>query len=616
MTQPSPALTMQFGVYEVDLKAGELRKQGLRIKLQEKPFQVLALLLERPGELVTREELQKKLWPGDTFVDFDHSMNTAVNKLREALGDSAESPRFIETLPKRGYRFIAPVQLGGRAQAVPAMAPAGRQRPAVIGVVAALVVVLGVAAYLGWKRWAHRATPPEGRIMLAVLPFENLSGDSEQEYFSDGMTEEMISQLGQIHPERLGVIARTSAMKYKKTSKGVDEIGRELAVQYLVEGSVRRGGERVRITAQLVQVSDQTEVWSESFESGESDVLALQSEVARAIAQQIQVKLAVPGMAQPGRLGPVNAEAHDAYLKARYWAAKGVTDQAITSFEKAIAAEPDFALAHAGLADSMLFLAPAPEFMPKAKAAALKALELDNTLSDAHAALGLVRLMYEWDWRGAESSFRRALELDPSNAEAHLRYSHYLAAVGRLDEAIAEAQLAQRSDPLSPLAYQTEGRYYHFLGQEDRAIEQCKKSLELDPDFRWGHIFLSFSYRRKGMHDEAWLHRKRAWELFGAPPELISLAENRYRQEGFNGVLRTEMEAGEREARKGRMASAALPLTYVQLGDTEKALYWLQKAYENHTRDMIYIKVEPIYDPIRSDPRFKKIVEQMNFPKN
>ncbi len=426
----------------------------------------------------------------------------------------------------------------------------------------------------------------------------------------------MISQLGQIHPERLGVIARTSAMKYKKTNKGVDEIGRELAVHYLVEGSVRRGGERVRITAQLVQVSDQTEVWSESFESSESDVLVLQSEVARTIAQQIQAKLAVPGPARPVRLGPVSAEAHDAYLKARYWNAKGATNQAIKFYKEAIAAQPDFALAYAGLADSMLFLAPPTEFMPQAKTAALEALALDSALPDAHAALGLVKLMYEWDWSGAESSFRRALELDPSNAEAHLRYSHYLAAVGRLEEAIAEAQRAQRSDPLSPLAYQTEGRYYHFLHQEDRAIELYNKSLELDPDFVWGHLFLSFSYREKGMYDEAWFHRKRAWILFGTPAELIILGEKRYRQEGYAGVLRTEIQAGEREARRGRMASAALALNYVHLGDKEKALYWLEKAYENHTRDLIYVNVEPFYDPIRSEPRFKKMVERMNFPQN
>ena len=615
MTQPSQPANVRFGVFELDLRAGELRKQGLKIKLQEKPFQVLALLLERPGEVVTREELQKRLWPEDTFVDFDHSMNTAVNKLREALGDSAESPRFIKTLPKRGYRFIAPVQPVGRTEAAPMLAARRSQRPAVVGIVGAVVVVAALV-YFGWTRWGQRAKPPEGRIMLAVLPFQNLSGDAEQEYFSDGLTEEMISQLGQIHPQRLGVIARTSAMKYKKSNKGVDEIGRELDVHYLVEGSVRRGGERVRITAQLVQVSDQTEVWSESFESSEGDILVLQSEVARTIAQQIQVKLAVPGPARPVRAGPVRAEAHDAYLKGRYWASKGVTDKAVRFFEEAIAAEPNFALAHAALADSLVFLVPTREFMPKAKAEALKALELDSTLSDAHAGLGLARLMYEWDWKGAESSFRRALELDPSNAEAHLRYSHYLAAVGRLEEALGEARLVQRSDPLSPLAYQTAGRYYYFLGQQDRAIEQYKKSLDMDPDFRWGHVFLSFSYRQKGMDEEAFAHRKRAWELFGVPADRIAEVEKRYQREGYDSVFRFQIETGEREARAGRMGSVTLPLAYIHLGDKEKGLYWLEKAFENHTRDMIYIKVEPDYDPVRADPRFQRIVERMNFPQN
>jgi TolB-like protein/Tfp pilus assembly protein PilF len=453
-------------------------------------------------------------------VDFDHSMNTAVNKLREALGDSAESPRFIETLPKRGYRFIAPVQPSAQSAA-----PRPRHRPAVVGVAAGLIVVLGLAAYVGWQRWGRRATPPEGRIMLAVLPFENLSGDPEQEYFSDGMTEEMISQLGQVHPERLGVIARTSAMQYKKTSKRVDEIGHELGVDYVVEGSVRRGNERIRVTAQLIQVSDQTKVWSESYESSVGDVLALQSEVARAIAGEIQLKLA-PQQPAPR---PVNPAAYEAYLKGVFHMRKLTTPEVkkgFDYFQQAIAIDPNYALAYTGLAacyglGNFMGMRPS-ESRPKAKEAALKALELDDTLAEAHASLATV-LMDEWDWAGADREFRRALELNAGIAHIHSGQAWLLAVTGRTVEAITEMTRARELDPLSVGTVTGLGRMFMFARRYDEAIEQFGKAQELDPNYIWAHFFRGIAYQQKGMHHEAVAEIQKAMAL--GDPEYKAIGE-------------------------------------------------------------------------------------------
>ncbi len=613
---------IQFGVFEVDLRAGELRRQGMKLKLQEKPFQVLTVLLERPGEVVTREELQRRLWPEDTFVDFDHSMNTAVNKLREALGDSAESPRFIETLPKRGYRFIALVQPAGRGLAGAEVAPAMGRRPAVIGVVAALVVVLALGAYLVWQRWGRRATPPEGRIMLAVLPFENLSGDPEQEYFSDGMTEEMISQLGQVHPERLGVIARTSAMRYKKTDKRIDEIGRELGVDYVVEGSVRRANERVRVTAQLIQVSDQTKVWSDSYESSVGDVLALQNEVARAIASEIQLKFTPQEETLPARTRPVNPEAYEAFLKGRYYFHKGNLanfKQAFEHFQQAISKDPNYAPAHVGLAEcytqgNYLGLQPR-EAMPKAKAAALKALELDEELGDAHAALASALFYYDWDWEAAGREFKRALELDPGSTHVHASYAWYVAALGRSEEAIAEAQQARVLDPLDLGTYVTVGRTFYFARRYDEAIEQYRKALELDPNYYWARFFMGLAYEQKGMHGEAITEIAKAHALNGSE-EFATQLEKAYRERGYQGALRTWAERWQRPAQPGtpRAQASSVALIYLRLGEKELALQWLEKAHEERSRALVFSKVEPQLDPLRSDPRFKQFLRRMNLP--
>ncbi len=615
---------VRFGVFEVDLRAGELRKHGLKIKLHGRPFQILALLLEHPGEAVTRVELQEKLWPADTFVDFDHGLSNAVNKLREALGDAADNPRFVETLPRRGYRFIAPVEKldGVASPAVSEPAPTTEKATAFpqgrdfrIGLaVLVLSAVVLAGGYFAWQRlWPQ--TPALGeKIMLAVLPFENLSSDPEQEYFADGMTVELITALGRLDPKRLGVIAPTSAMAYKGASKPIAQIRADLGVDYVLEGSVRREGERVRIAAQLVHTGDQTQLWSETYERELLGIFAVQTELANSIAASLAVEFLPGRQTAPARMPTTNAEAYEAFLKGRHFDQKGSTEKAVALFEQAIVHDPAYAPAYAGLANSLLFRVPAREFMPRAKTAALKALELDPSLPEAHAALGLVKLMYEWDWTGAEKTFRRALELNPADPETHLRYSHYLAAVGKLDEAIAVARRAQKLDPLAPRPGQIIGRLYTFAGQTDRAIEEYQKNLELHPNFYWSNLFLSFAYEDKGMYDQWFAYRMKAWRVWGVNPEVLAEAEKVYSEFGHEGLLRRMIELGEERARRGSMPSATITINYIKLGEKEKALYWLEKAFEHHTRDLIYLKVESKYDPLRSDSRFQELVHRMNFP--
>jgi len=611
--------SVRFGVFEIDLRAGEVRKQGMRVKLQEKPFQVLALLLERPGEVVTREELQKKLWPEDTFVDFDHSMNTAVNKLREALGDSAESPRFIETLPKRGYRLIAPVQAAGQA-AVSSAAPTPQPRSAMLGVAAALIVVL-VLAYWGWTRWGQRATPPEGRIMLAVLPFHNVGGDPEQEYFSDGLTEEMISQLGRLHPERLRVIASTSAMHYKKTTKRVDQIGQELGVDYVLEGSVRRGGERVRITAQLVQVSDQTEVWSDSYESSEGDVLALQTEVARAIAQQIQLKLTPQEQARLAASRPINPKAHEAYLLGRHFWGKRSDEglrKAIQSFEQAIAQDPNYAPAYSGLADanfssSFWGLVPASEGMPKGAAAARKAVELDETLAEAHGSMAFAK-MWENDWPGAEAQYKRMIELNPGYAQGRIWHGDFLTSQGRTDEAVQEMRRALELDPLSLMVNNATGWHLYLARRYDEAIAQFKKALELDANFALAHYDLGRVYEQKGMYEQALAEFQKAASLSPETPYILAGLGYGYGRMGRRREAEKVLEDLKALSKRRPVGSLNLAIVHLGLGDKNRALDELEKAVTERDGWLRYLKADPIYDPLRSEPRFQALMAQWRFP--
>jgi TolB-like protein/DNA-binding winged helix-turn-helix (wHTH) protein len=444
---------VRFGTFKLDLRTGKLRKGGVRVNLPEQPLQVLKTLLDRPGELVTREEVRQRLWSAETFVDFEHGLNASVRRLRDALGDSAETPRFVETLPRRGYRFIAPVthepaansppsvpEIGSEARAVlpPEVKPAWRPtRVSIAGVIGAVAVVtaavLWVSGYRLGSAVPHPSTADTGRLMLAVLPFENLTGDPDNEYISDGMTEELIAQLGRMDPSRLGVIARTSAMQFKKTSKRADEISVDLGVSHLLEGSIRTTGSRIRIAVQLIETQHESHVWAELYERDAKDVVTLQRDVAEAIVRQVTTSLAVASSDSiASRRHSTSAEAYQNYLRGRYYWSKDTADRlqkAMEHFHRAIELDPSYALAYSGVADTYILLGsdgflPMSEAYPLARTAALKALELDDKVGEAHMSMAAVSADYDWDWPEADRHYKRAVALNPNDVTAQRSYTN------------------------------------------------------------------------------------------------------------------------------------------------------------------------------------------------
>jgi serine/threonine-protein kinase len=500
--------------------------------------------------------------------------------------------------------------------------PVWRLAAAGFAVVALLAVLVGLNVGGLRQRLLRGATPPPGKIMLAVLPFDNLSADPEQEYFSDGMTEEMIAELGQLQPQRLGVIARTSAMHYKGTDKRIDEIGRELGVDYILEGSVRRAAGRVRITAQLIQVSDQTHLWAESYERELADIFAIQSDVAQRIARSLEVELLPAQQARLASARPVNPEAYGAYLKGRFHWNKRTEEEVrkgIEYFQQAIEKDPNYALAYAGLADSYNILGdysyvPPEEAYPRAKVAAAKALETDDTLAEAHTSLAKAAHLYDWNWLAAERGFQRALALNPSYAPAHHWYAEYLAAMGRVDEAIAEKKRARELDPLSLIINSSEGWVLYFARRYDQAIEQLQKALEMDPNFAVAHLWLGWAYEQKGMYEEAIREFQKAVTLFKGSTYPIASLGHAYAVSGKRGeALKLLNEL--KELSKRRYVSAYdLALVYAGLGEKDQAFKWLEKAYEERYGWITMLKLEPRFDPLRADPRFQSLLRRMNFP--
>jgi TolB-like protein/DNA-binding winged helix-turn-helix (wHTH) protein/Tfp pilus assembly protein PilF len=631
----------RFDEFELDLRTVEIYKQGKRIKLQDQPSQVLVLLTERPGELVTREELQKKLWPNETFVDFDHGVNIAVNKLRDALGDSADHPRFIETLPRRGYRWLVPVECvvdisANVRVAVPARAP-GEARSSPSAAAEAVptpkarllaAVAIPAIAFLGMlalvfaldvgklrTRLLDSAVP--ARIQsIAVLPLENLSHDPEQEYFADGMTEELITSLGKIGA--LHVTSRTSVMRYKKTDKSLPQVARELNVDGIVEGTVQRSGDRVRITAQLIHAPTDRHLWAESYDRELKDVLTLQNEVARAIASEIKTTLTPQEQKSLATFRPVNPGAYEAYLKGRYYwnlrTAEGFK-KASDYFQQAINQQPDYGSAYSGLADCNSGLtwhgfAVPTEALPKAKAAALKAIEMDPASGEAHASLGLV-LSHQWSWASAEDEFKRALQLNPRYANAHHWYGDYLSVVGRHEEALAEAKRAFELDPLSPMINTWLGYRYYHARRYDEAIEQGRKILEFDPSFGAAHLLLGLAYVQKGLHAQAISELQTATSLSGNSPIYMAQLGVAYAAGGKNTEALSIVEQLQNIARQRYVSSYGLAQIYAALGNKQQAMKWLQSAYDERAVWMEYIKVDPVLDSLRSQPRFQDLVRQM-----
>jgi TolB-like protein/DNA-binding winged helix-turn-helix (wHTH) protein len=637
---PVERRTVRFGVFEVDLRAGELRKSGLRIKLQEKPFQILGALLERAGEIVTREELQKRLWPGDTFVDFDHSLGTAVGKLRQALGDSAQNPRFVETLGGRGYRFIAPVTAsgqvfaarsgddlaGGQARDADSVAAAPEKRPRGgpskfwLGTGAAMVVAAVVVAVLsvsGWRDRVLNLDRPTAISSLAILPFENLTHDSNQEYYADGMTEELITDLGKIGALR--VISRTSVMSYKGARKPLAQIARELNVDAVVEGSVLRSGQRVRITAQLVRANPEKHLWAESYERDARDVLALQADVAHDIAVEIRVKLTPQEQARMSSSRPVDPEAHEAYLRGVYfWNKRTEPDleKSVEYFNSAIQKDPGYAVFYAGLAQAYNsigvygHLAPR-EIFPKARVVALKALALDDSLGEAHAALGFYKSVYDWDQPGADIEFRRAIELNPGYTFAHIWRGEVLSLMEQHAEARAELDRARELDPTSLIASDQRGWVLYMARDYDEAIAQIQKTLELEPRFAHAHCWLGKAYLQKGMVLEGLAQLQESASLPGGDsPLFLPWLGYAYALSGNRAEAYKVIDAIKSQERKGFGSPSGMAAIYCGLGETNQALDWLEKACQERDPMLPNIQVEPAFDPLRSNTHFQDLVRR------
>jgi TolB-like protein/DNA-binding winged helix-turn-helix (wHTH) protein/Flp pilus assembly protein TadD len=636
MQTRDPAQRLRFGVFEADVRTGELTKRGKRLRLQEQPFQLLAILLEKPGELVTREELSNRLWP-QTIVDFDHGLNKAIAKIREALGDSSENPRFIETVARRGYRFLADVAVVPDGEPAPVAddlaapvdsglrghADAGRstRRPTarawgLFGFGLALVL----AASLSWVLYP-RALPSAAIRSLAVLPLENLSGDPAQDYFAEGMTDELITRLAQI--SALRVISRTSVMTYKSARKSLPDIARELNVDAVVEGSVSRSGERVRITAQLIQVPADTHIWAQSYDEDFQDTLALQSKVTRDIAEQIQVTLNRQEQAALVKSKTVNPEAYEDYLKGRYFWNKRTGDalkKAIAYFSHAIDTDPTYAEAYSGLADSYALsgdweygvLSPKDAFS-KAKTAATKALALDDSLGEAHTSLAFAMDLYGWDWDAAEEEYKLAIKLNPGYATAHHWYAWHLMVTGRNSEGISELRKAENLDPLSLIISADIADALCIAHLYDESVQQSKKTLEMDPGFAVAHYEMGQALTQKHMYDEAIAEFQRAIDLSGHNGAFDSNLAYAYALSGRKEEAIQIVKNLEAREDQNPSADANVALIYVGLGDRDQAMNWLSKAYEARFNPSILLR--PAFDPLRSDARFQDLLRRIGLPR-
>jgi TolB-like protein/DNA-binding winged helix-turn-helix (wHTH) protein/Flp pilus assembly protein TadD len=631
------ASVVRFGIYEIALQSGELRKAGVRIRVQHQPLKLLEILLERPGEVVTREELRSRIWPNESFGDFDQAVNVAVAKLRSALGDSADNPRYIETLPRRGYRFIAEVRVAGpplsklgsdqevtsreEGQRAPFDAAETLAAPKPLtwkhgGAALGLAIVLALSVAVVWallRKGRAPANVASARTVrsLAVLPLENLSSDS-QDYFADGMTDELITDLAQIGALR--VISRTSVMPYKGVRKPLPQIARELNVDAVVEGTVLRSGTQVRITAQLISAPDDKHLWAQSYEGHLRDTLALQKKVARNIAEQIRITLTPQEREVLENVKVVNPEAYEDYLKGRYFWNKRTADdlkKAADYYNQSVAIDPNYALPHTGLAD----IYQVADNRQMARQEVQKALELDDELAEAHNSRARLLYLFDRDWEGSDREFQRALQLDHNYAPAHHWYSMYLALKGHKEQALAEAEKAYELDPLSAVVGANLAKILEEMGQYDRAIEQARKTLDLDPDSGVTHAVLGIVYEDKKMYAEAISEYKRALELGGGQPgEVQGLLGYAYAVSGKRADA--EKMIAELKTLLPGHKHAALDLAVVSSGlnDKENALYWLEKAREMQVSDLIGIGQDSHFVELRGDRRFQALVQQVGVP--
>jgi TolB-like protein/DNA-binding winged helix-turn-helix (wHTH) protein/Tfp pilus assembly protein PilF len=619
-----------FGRFRVDPVERVLLVDGHPVSLTPKAFDTLLELLEHSGHVLEKDELLRRVWP-DTFVE-EGTLAQNISTLRKVLDEVPDGSAYIETIPRRGYRFAGAVRKTGfepesEENFPPVQIVTARRagRPDWI-VALAIAAVSLVTLFLARERIWPSPDPPPKKIMLAVLPFENLSGDSQQEFFSSGLTEEMITQLGDLEPNRLGVIARTSAMQYKGAKKDTRQIGRELGVDYILEGSVRREGDRVRITAQLIQVKDQTHLWARDYDRNLRDILALQSDVAGAIAREIKLKLSSDESTRLASAPELNPEAYELYLKGRYFWNKRTEDgfvRAIRYFEQATALDPNYAQPFAGLADAYALLGSMPnqeisrgEAMPKAKAAALKALQLNDSLADAHTSLAFVEMQYEWDWAGSQKEFKRALELNPNYATAHQWYAVWLISQGKQDAALEEERRAQEADPLSTIIKTDTAQLLLYAGRYDEAVRQAQRALEIDPGFQLAHIYLGEAYTAKQDYQAAISEFQKALANSKGDPWATSTFARTYALAG----QRRKSEAILRDMLHGvknrEDLALSLAIVYTAQGENDQAFAWLEKGYQRREGGLIFLNVTPDFQSLHLDPRFDDLAGRVGLPRN
>lgn len=564
----------EFGGFRLDVKGRLLFRGKAPIALPPKAVDTLLILVENAGSVVDKGELLNRVWK-DAFVE-EGSLTRTISLLRKALGRGEQE--YIATVSKRGYRFAAQV-----------------------------------------VKTAEQSST-QGRWLLVVLPFENLSGDSTQEYFNDGLTEEMITQLSRLNPEHLRVIARTSAMRYKGAKKSIREIGEELGVAYVLEGSVRRDGGRVRIAAQLIQVSDETHVWAQTYERDLGDILKLQSEVSQAVAKEIRIKLTPQEAKRLASLQEVSPAAYEAYLRGRHLWNKRTEESmrsSIACYESAIRQHSQYAIAYAGIADSYVMLAcrgmaPAKETFLKAKVAARKALDLDHELGDAHGSLAHVRL-HDWDWDDLESDFQRAIELNPAQAIVYYWYGEYLMSMGRPEDAIAVTQKAYETDPLSPVIGASLGMILFLARRYDLAAAVLERAKEITPDHFLPHMRMGLLRIQQRRYDEAIRELKTAVDLAGRSTETLAALATACAASGEVNNARTILDELENPAGKRYVLPYNIAKIYSAMGNAEKAFEWLERSYKEGNPDLIELNSEPIFDGIRGDPRFGELMQRVGW---
>jgi len=623
---------LRFDSFELDVRAAELRKAGVKLRLQGQPIQVLATLLNSAGELVTREQLRAQVWPAETFVDFDHSLHNSIARLREALGDSAGTPRYIETLPRRGYRFIGTVERVGVEELLsiasthaspPGEAPVAPVRSRRWAIFVGALLLLGIVAIAAilvlMPTLSHRAVATPAVRSIAVLPLANFSGDPAQEYFADGMTDELITDLAKIGALR--VISRTSVMRYKGTSKSLPEIARELNVDGIVEGSVTRSGQRVRITAQLLYGPTDKHLWAETYDRDLGDVLGLQSEVAQAIAQQVRAQVSPQQQARFNAARPVNPEAYDAYLKGRYYLWNQFTmapslNTAKTYFEEAVRKDPGFALAHSGLADASLYLAifrhrsPEPSYRP-AEDAVRQALTLDDSIGEAHDTLAVLSWRYDWDWDATESQLNQAIALAPSYSCAHEDRAEYLAFRGRRSEAEAEVAKSLQLDTSVNSAL-TESAVLYQLRDFDQLVEVGRRGIASNPNEWLEHFYLGVGYEATGKQLESISEYQKAIELSDGDQDATAALAHAYAGIGRKAETQKILRDFEQKSSKAYVSPYMIATLHAALGDKDTAFKFLEKAYQEKSLDLSwYLKADLRIDNLRADPRYASLLRRV-----